>query len=43
MDGDTPSMGRVEVVTNGVWSSVCGEWLDDKDATVVCRQLGMDK
>ncbi|XP_078332363.1 uncharacterized protein LOC144625439 isoform X3 [Crassostrea virginica] len=42
MDGDTPSMGRVEVVTNGVWSSVCGEWWDDKDATVVCRQLGME-
>ena len=33
--------GRVEVCTNGDWSSVCydGQW-GNEEATVACRQLG---
>ncbi|XP_019919461.2 uncharacterized protein [Magallana gigas] len=43
VNGNTTSMGRIEVVTNGVWSTICDSDWDHDDATVVCKQLGLGK
>ncbi|XP_052690988.1 cell death abnormality protein 1-like [Crassostrea angulata] len=43
VNGNTTSMGRIEVVTNGVWSTICDSKWDNYDATVVCKQLGLGK
>lgn len=41
LEGRTKFEGRVEICFNGTWGAVCdGSW-DDKDAIVVCRQLGV--
>ncbi|WAR27354.1 MLP-like protein [Mya arenaria] len=36
-----PNIGRVELQVQGQWGTVCGESFDAKDATVLCRMMGL--
>ncbi|XP_072353943.1 neurotrypsin [Scyliorhinus torazame] len=40
MDGENKKEGRVEIFINGQWGTICDDGWTDKDAAVVCRQLG---
>ena len=35
------NFGRLEICINGTWGKVCGVNATNKDASVVCRQLGL--
>ncbi|XP_053387201.1 deleted in malignant brain tumors 1 protein-like [Mercenaria mercenaria] len=38
--GSVPSEGRVEILHNNVWGSVCGKHFTSKDADVICHMAG---
>ena len=40
INGSTPDEGRVAVCVNGEWSAICSSGWDEREAEVVCRQLG---
>lgn len=39
--GSLDTEGTVELCSNEVWGSICDDLWDNRDATVVCRQLGL--
>ena len=42
VDGHSSNEGRVELCSNGVWTTIRADNWDYNDARVVCRQLGYD-
>ena len=43
LQGGTQTGGRLEVCVNGTWGTVCSDFWDNADASVVCVQLGYSR
>ena len=41
--GDDDYSGKVEICINHMWTSICNNNWDEKDAIVACRQLGFSQ
>ncbi|XP_053387279.1 deleted in malignant brain tumors 1 protein-like [Mercenaria mercenaria] len=41
-NGYRPSEGRVEILVNGTWGTICDTNFDSADATVICKMFGLE-
>ena len=39
--GNSRFEGRIEILYQGLWGTICDDGWDDNDTDVVCRQLGL--
>ena len=42
VDGPSLTEGHVELCEYGEWGTICNAYWDDREARVVCRQLGYE-
>ena len=43
VDKISPTSGRLEILKDGLWGTVCSYHFDNEDADVACRQLGYNR
>ena len=41
--GNSPSSGRLEILKNGLWGTVCSVGFDKADGDVACKELGYNQ